>query len=215
MATRANYVKLGLFVVLGLIVAVALGVIIGEVKLRRPTTHYVTYFDESVQGLEVGASVKARGVPVGRVDRVTFAPDHEEIEVGIEFDVATLESMGLRANQMRPDIRAQLASQGLISGAKFIALDIFDQKTHPPPPLRFTPPENYIPSTPSAEKNLEALAAKALDRVSVLADSLVQEGIAPKVSRGVDDLDGLMTDLDRAVQQIGGEKLPARASATL
>src|SRR5579883_483815 len=123
MAARANYVKLGLFVVLGLVAVFTLGITAGALSLRRETNSYVTYFTESVQGLEVGAPVKARGVTIGRIDHITFAPDHETVAVKLDFYVRKLEAMGMGRRPMPPNVRAQLASQGLL-GARYVALDV-------------------------------------------------------------------------------------------
>ena len=75
MATRANYVKIGLFVVLGFAAALALAVSLGATGTRRVTVAFYTYFNESVQGLEVGEPVTFRGVSVGHVGAITIAPD--------------------------------------------------------------------------------------------------------------------------------------------
>jgi ABC-type transporter Mla subunit MlaD len=212
MATRANYVKLGLFVVIGVAAATALVIATSAVRLRRETISYVTYFDESVQGLEVSAPVEARGVLVGRVGGITFAPDHQMVEVRIEFDVASLVSMGMLQDHPPPEVRAQLGSMGLVSGRRFIALDTFDPQTHPGPRLSFAAPARYIPSTPSVEKNLETLITKTLDRLSILADAFVRVGIAEKSARAVTDLDDVLTTLDGALRRLDRERLPARAA---
>ena len=52
-----------------------------ELLNREETVSFVTYFDESVQGLEVGAPVKLRGVPIGHAVDIGFAPDRRHIEV--------------------------------------------------------------------------------------------------------------------------------------
>ena len=67
MANPTNHWKLGLFVVVGFCAAVATAVFFGAQSLRNETVRYKTYFDESVQGLEVGSFVKFRGVTIGTV----------------------------------------------------------------------------------------------------------------------------------------------------
>ncbi|HWO09338.1 MAG TPA: MlaD family protein, partial [Polyangiaceae bacterium] len=67
MATGTNHYKLGLFVLLGMAVALAFVITLGARNWNAATVRYVSYFDESVQGLEVGSPVKFRGVTVGRV----------------------------------------------------------------------------------------------------------------------------------------------------
>jgi ABC-type transporter Mla subunit MlaD len=215
MAARANYVKLGLFVVIGLAAAIALAAIAGALALRRETVSYLTYFAESVDGLEVDAPVKIRGVRVGRVGKIAFAPDGELVEVRIDFDVATLKTFGFFGKAPPPGARAQLTGQGLVSGSRSIALDTFDPKTHPAPVLTFETPENYIPSTPSVAKSLETSILQTLDRLARLADQLVQEGVAEKTARAIADADSLVTTLDRTLQQVDQQRLPARTAKAL
>ena len=60
MGARANYIKIGLFVTIGLVAAAALAITVGALRVhRKEVTSYFTYFNESVTGLDVGAPVKA------------------------------------------------------------------------------------------------------------------------------------------------------------
>jgi hypothetical protein len=52
MAALQNHWKLGLFVVAGLAVALTAVALLGARSLQRDVGLYVSYFDESVQGLE-------------------------------------------------------------------------------------------------------------------------------------------------------------------
>jgi ABC-type transporter Mla subunit MlaD len=66
MATTAtNHWKLGLFVLVGLFVMFGALFWLGARRFQRTSFPAVSYFDESVQGLDVGSPVKFRGVTVG------------------------------------------------------------------------------------------------------------------------------------------------------
>jgi ABC-type transporter Mla subunit MlaD len=215
MAARANYVKLGLFVILGLAAAIALAIFVGVLKTRREIHSFVTYFGEAVQGLEVGAPVKARGVTVGRVGKVTFAPDHQMIEVRCDLDVATLEAMGVNARDKPPaNVRVQLASLGLLGG-RFLSMDFFDPKKHPPPVLSFTPATNYIPATPSLQKSLQDSAVIALDRLAQVMDALVRDGFTEKLVQAVTRADDVFEALEGAVKSLDQAKLGGRAAGAI
>jgi ABC-type transporter Mla subunit MlaD len=214
MAARANYVKLGLFVVAGVVGMFLLAMAVGVVRLRKKTVPYVTYFSESVDGLDVGAPVKARGVPLGRVGEITFAPDHEHVEVRLDFDIADVRAMGMDPAHIRSEARTQLGSQGLL-GAKYVAIDLFDEATHPPPEIHFKPPAHYIPSTPSVRKNLEDSITKTLDRLAVLADDFANQGLPEKTADAVTSFDTFMRDLDQTLHRLDNEKLPARAAKAI
>jgi len=74
-----THFKLGLFTLLGIaaVVAVALGL---GLDRKHDVITYHTYFDESVQGLDVGASVRYRGVLIGSVSEVRVAPDNRHVD---------------------------------------------------------------------------------------------------------------------------------------
>jgi ABC-type transporter Mla subunit MlaD len=214
MAIRANYVKLGLFIVVGVIGLFVIALAIGGLRLRKETVPYVTYFEESVDGLEVGAPVKARGVPFGRVATITFAPDHEHVEVRLDFDLQEVRAMGLDPAHVPSNARTQISSQGLL-GAKYVALDLFDEATHPRPELRFKAPPNYIPSTTSVQKNIEELITKTLKRLSELADEFAEQRLPEKTAGAVTSIDTFATDLDHALRRLDKEKLPTRAAKAI
>src|SRR5436309_1716956 len=171
MATTAtNHWKLGLFVLLA--VGVTLGTLfwLGARRFRRESFPAISYFDESVQGLDVGSPVKFRGVTVGTVSDITIAPDHRHVQVTADMYVDALVRLGLRMRAPRsgeeftaPNLRVQLASAG-ITGVRFIQTDFFDPERFPPPRLPFEPPWNYVPSAPSTLKNVEETSSVARRR---------------------------------------------------
>ena len=81
MSTSTNHWKLGLFVVVGALSIIATVVYFGGRTLRKETVSYKTYFDESVQGLEIGSPVKFRGVSIGSVAQIDLAGDKRHVEV--------------------------------------------------------------------------------------------------------------------------------------
>ena len=72
MSLKANYFKLGLFVIGAVIAGVVLLVVIGSGRWFQPKLMVETYFNESVQGLEIGSKLKYRGVVIGEVTRIGF-----------------------------------------------------------------------------------------------------------------------------------------------
>jgi phospholipid/cholesterol/gamma-HCH transport system substrate-binding protein len=205
MAAPTNHWKLGLFVVTGFVAAIASVSALGTWSLQRKTVSYESFFDESVQGLDVGSPVKFRGVTIGSVSVINIAPDHRQVAVTCQLEVSQLDELGLANAQgpkgriaIPPDLRVQLGSSGL-TGVKFISIDFFPTDDSPITPLPFAVPRNYIPSTRSTMKNLEDSVVHAVDRFPDLADQIVL--ILGKISRLLED--------------VTGERLPAKASATL
>ena len=79
MSAQTNHWKLGLFVVVGFVLAACTVVFLGAQSLKKQSVDYKTYFDESVQGLEVGSPIKFRGVTIGHVNAIDVAPDHRHV----------------------------------------------------------------------------------------------------------------------------------------
>jgi phospholipid/cholesterol/gamma-HCH transport system substrate-binding protein len=176
MATGTNHYKLGLFVLLGLAACLTFVVTLGARSWNEESVEYVTYFDESVQGLETDAPVKFRGVNVGRVSNIGIAPDQRHVQVTSQLTVPELRRLNLggageSALAVHPDLRAQLAQAG-ITGVKFISIDYFDSVESPRPELPFAPVPNHIPAAPSTMKGLESSVVKAADRFPLIAEDL-------------------------------------------
>ena len=55
MSLKANYFKLGLFVIGAIVAGVVVLVIIGSGRWFQPKLTIETYFNESVQGLDIGS----------------------------------------------------------------------------------------------------------------------------------------------------------------
>jgi paraquat-inducible protein B len=190
-------------------------VLLGAASLKKDSVSYETYFDESVQGLDVGSPVKFRGVPIGNVSAIDIAPDRRHVQVTSAITVSELVSLKLvdtskkarllPFNLHRPvtlavpsDLRMQLESAG-ITGVKFISIDFFDVKDNPPPDLPFPVQPNYIPAAASTMKNLEDAVVKAVNRFPEIADQLVL----------------VTTRVNHVLASIDDEKIPQEASTTL
>ncbi len=157
-----NYWKLGAFVLGGIALAFAVLVWLGAGDWNRKTRTIVTYFDESVQGLEVGAALKFRGVGVGSVSAITIAPDLRHVKVTSQVYEDVLQKLGLAGRgpvlremeESGTPLRIQVASAG-ITGVKFLLVDYFDPNRFPVQDLPFDPGPDYMPSTPSTLKSIE------------------------------------------------------------
>jgi phospholipid/cholesterol/gamma-HCH transport system substrate-binding protein len=209
MAQASNHWKLGLFVVTGIGAAMAVVVLLGARSLHKETVTYTTYFDESVQGLDIGSPLKFRGVTIGNVANIDVADDRRHVEVTLAATVSELNRLGLNTSEadrrrgmarieVPPDLRAQLGSSGL-TGVKFIQIDFFDVKDNPPPVLPFEVPENYIPAASSTMKNLEDAITHALNRLPELADQMTH----------------LLGQVNTLLQDVDDKKLPDKAVDTL
>lgn len=238
MAAPTNHYKLGLFVIVGFAAAIAAAILFGATTLRKDTVRYHSYFNESVQGLDLGSPVKFRGVTIGNVSAIEIAPDHRHVDVMCELDVTDIKRLGLAEKGTRggktkfsipPDLRAQLGSQG-ITGVKFIAIDFFDVKSNPPPELPFTvPSDHYIPAAPSMMKNLEDTITKAMDRLPEMVDAVVmimgrvdrllatlEKGdVSGKAASALGHADEVMSTMQRTLTRIDKQDLGGKAAGAI
>jgi phospholipid/cholesterol/gamma-HCH transport system substrate-binding protein len=104
--SRAQRVRLGVFLVIGLLLLVLFAAIPFGFRLKNTTTTFIAYFEgESLSGLEQGATVKFSGVPIGKVDKISYLPKdlkRVRVEMKIQSDfpmkvdmVATTGAMGI------------------------------------------------------------------------------------------------------------------------
>jgi len=111
MATRAQQLRLGVFLVLAtLLFAVAVGTLAG-LRLWNPRDRYFVRYHESVSGLVSGSAVNMQGVRVGTVEKIVV-DDVETVRVQLALDPGT---------PIKVDTRAVVASLG-ITGMRFVEL---------------------------------------------------------------------------------------------
>ena len=156
MARQTKAFAVGLFMIGGTVLAITVLIWLGASHWFQETYKYVTYFDTSVQGLNLDASVKFRGVQVGRVNAIGVAPDGYLIEVVIELQQSSIVSDSLRA-------KVELAG---VTGLKFIALDIVGpEKALMHPDLKFKAPFPVIPSYPGGFEEIEQALRDIYDKI--------------------------------------------------
>lgn len=198
MATGTNHWKIGLFVLLGAATLVGLLLVIGARNWSSDTVRYVTYFDESVQGLEPGAPVKFRGVTLGAVKEVHVAPGGKL--VGVDMDLESGVAQELLAPRAAADgaVRTQLAQMGL-TGHRFVLIDFFEPSKHPALALPFPAPERYLASSPSTISQIEQSVVDASDQLPAVAERANQT----------------LAQLQATLRTIDEAQVPAKLAATL
>ncbi len=148
MKVKPNPAEVGIFV-LGALAFLVLGLIfLGQSVFRGTTYRFVTYFDETVSGLEIGASVKFRGVQIGKVtDLKIFFAEIDDTAVSsripVIYDIQAdqiEEAIGGLVNLSKPDdvrqyidqnLRARLAVSSFITGLMYVELDSVDPMKYP------------------------------------------------------------------------------------
>jgi paraquat-inducible protein B len=167
MSLKANYFKLGLFVIGAIVAGAVVLVVIGSGRWFVKKITIETYFNESVQGLDIGSKLKYRGVAIGEVTRIGFTYNKYQLDqpmslraryvlveaqieprlVGGRTGAGDLATPDGAAQEVAKGLRMRLAPQG-ITGTSYLEIDYVDP---PPPvlPIDWVPENIYIPSTPS------------------------------------------------------------------
>lgn len=162
METRANYVAVGVFVIvclLGLVVALLW---LGGSQYTEEYAYYRTFFTGSVTGLGNGTLVRYNGIQVGRVSKVTFDPNNpKRVIVTLQIDP------GL---PIHSDSIATVASEGL-TGGTYVEIDGGSQSA-PALPRTMFGEYPVIKSKPSTLQELEQSAPQVLAKINGIADRL-------------------------------------------
>ena len=142
---RFSSFLLGLFVTGGFLILAMVLIWVGASKFFEKGKKYVSYFSESVQGLQKDSEVKFRGVKVGRVEDIFIAPDDRKVGV--------LMLVNLRIDPTQESV-AQLEITG-ITGVLFVNLVPRESiKDYTPQKIDFISEYPVIPSQPSQIKQI-------------------------------------------------------------
>jgi len=181
MASPRTKFTLGLFLAGGMGIAILAFIWLGMSHFFEKGRYYVTYFDESVQGLDKDSSVKYRGVSIGRVERIGVAPDSKLIEVVVKIE---------SGQELDSSIVAQLKSVG-ITGSMFVELDR-KRKGEPDrsPYLSFPAEYPIVSSKPSSISEL----LRGIDDIMNQIRSLDLEGISNQVKLTLGNVNQSITD---------------------
>lgn len=195
---QANKFRLGLFVLAGTILFIAGLFVLGLEGLFVKKAHFVTLFPESVQGLTIGSPIKYKGVPIGTVSKISIQVENKLIRVDMDINLSSfsvekhikkVDRMRLFSQFIRKErekgLRCRLEYAG-ITGLKYIELDYFIVKLPEHlilPPKRKLASTIYVPSTPSALKDVLKLINSSLERIA----KIDFEGLSNRLS---DVLDG-------------------------
>ena len=183
MASQKTKFAVGLFLVVGISLIVLVTFWLGMSHFLQKGQYYVTYFDESVQGLEVDSIVKYRGVPIGRVEGIDVAPDAKLIQVTLKIDPG---------QELDKDIVAQLKLVG-ITGSIFVELDRkAEGEPDQSPPLNFPSEYQIVASKPSNVREL----LQGVDDILKQLNSLDIGGISEKVQLSLDNINKKVSEAD-------------------
>ncbi len=175
MSKKASSSKIGAFVIGAVVLITVVIAIFGTGRVFSQMDRYVVYFRGSVAGLSQGSPVKLKGVQVGEVTDVTavFADNWEfYVEVIIEVDRdAVVNESGMENVTPEEEItaliarglRAQLETQSMVLGQKYVKLDLFPDSELRYQFLNQEYPE--IPSIPTVGEQIGLTLNRLVDKI--------------------------------------------------
>ena len=222
MSLKANYFKLGLFVIGAIAAGIIVLIIIGSGRWFQKRITIETYFNESVQGLDIGSKLKYRGVEVGQVTRIGFTYTKYQLDrpmaeraryvlveaqlepkaLGGRAGAGDLTSSDSAGQEVERGLRVRLAPLG-ITGTSYLEVDYIDP---PPPtlPIDWTPDYIYIPSTRSTVTALVNAASEIMERLHKL-----------DIEGTLANLNKLMVTANARIEAVDAKGISDRASRAL
>jgi phospholipid/cholesterol/gamma-HCH transport system substrate-binding protein len=146
----------GVFVTAAFLLAAGVVIWIGATKYFLKGDSYVTFFSESVQGLNKDSEVKYLGVKVGLVNEIAIAPDNKTVAVYMIINLK---------DDLSQRVVAQLTMAG-ITGLVFVNLE--PRKPGEPdlsPKIEFATEYPVIPSKPSEISQIITGIREAVDEL--------------------------------------------------
>lgn len=201
MSAQANYFRIGIFIIAGMLLLAGGLVTFGVGQFFREKIYLETYVDATVQGIEVGSPVKFRGVTVGKVTQIGFLfteyphVDRSELvnyvvillEIDKEifpgmFDQHDMQQVLNRA--IDRGLRIQIEPQG-ITGLNYMEINYVDASRFSPIKITWQPHHFYLPYAPGELTSLLDSVNKMMREV----ENLNIEGIGKNLLSLIENVD--------------------------
>lgn len=179
MKTKLNPTLAGSFVLGALVLIIAALLSLRSCHILSKPGRFVAYFNESVQGLDVGSAVKLRGVRAGRVVSIQVHYDansrQSQVAVVAELDQNVIsDSAGKMIKTTDRATLQSLIDEGLrakidlvgITGLQFVELDFFDPQQFPSPHSDSGSPYPVVPTLRSGMSELVANLSKVANNLN-------------------------------------------------
>ncbi|RYD30329.1 MAG: MCE family protein [Verrucomicrobiaceae bacterium] len=184
-------------------------------------------FDRSVRGLQKGAPVEFRGIPMGRVTDISLKyapPGDKRVPVLIEMDPGLLrttteggkDDTAVLSNAVKSGLRARLSTGSLLTGALFIDLDYVPEA--PPAELGHNGEYDLLPTHSSGLVQLEAKVNDLLTKLTALPleDMMNQFGrTAEGITRTAQEAETTLAEARKLLANQKTQGLTAQIDTTL
>lgn len=193
MSNKASTTMIGAFV-LGATAIVVLGLsFFSDGLLFSDREEYVMFFDRSVQGLEVGAPMKLRGVQIGEVTKIESYLTQDDLNI-VNAVYVRVKSGELHSDNdydadellnnliVKHGMRAQLRIQSMLTGMLYIEVDF----KGPEAEMKLWGLVAGVRELPTATTEIEEL--------SQLADTFDFDALSTSMRNITENLDALIAD---------------------
>ena len=158
--SRSQRARLGVFVIAGIVLLAVFTAIPLGLKLTDRYNSYIAFFEgESLSGLEQGAVVKFNGVPIGKVEKISYSPS-DLSRVRVEFRIQ-------EDFPMKVDMVATSGSMG-ITGLKYVEITGGSNESE------LLKPGSEIPTRISTFSSITGKAESIVAKIELLLNHLNQ-----------------------------------------
>lgn len=221
MNKKINPVSIGIFVVGASMLALIAIVVFGAAKIFTKTETAVCYFRDSINGLDIGAPVKYKGVKIGKVKDIRINvskkdPTKSSISVYLSMDLDIIKrSTDMDDGSMKPTeaifirqindgLRAKLEYQSIVTGMLYVELDYF---ANPGDKYFLHNRSGSMLEIPVAPSGLADLAKKVEDTILEIAEIDFKEMAG--------NLNKLIVNANEKVEQIDTAGISSKLNSTL
>jgi paraquat-inducible protein B len=224
--SKPKSVAIGAFIVGAIVLVFVALIFFSGGQLFSHKEKIIMYFEGSVQGLQLGAPIKLKGVVLGEVTdiQINFQSDDKNVLTAVTAELALqrINRKGTNVDRaffeeaIADGLRAQLKYQSFLTGLLYVELDFF-----PDSPAQIYAFQNNLLELPTKgtefeeiSKNLQELNIKGvidnLDRLTSDVSKLVASGTLEQtlgsVKNAADSIEttatGLRTDVNNINQQL-------------
>lgn len=195
MVSNTTKLWVGIFVLTGTFILLASLLWLSTSHFYQKGNIYAAYFDESIQGLEVGSTVKYRGINIGRVKSIGIAENSRYIEVVMEIN----KDFTLPKNTV-----AQLKSVG-ITGFIYVECDLIEESGNG---------GILIPDFVTKYEVIPTIKSD-IDQIIQSISEITEEFKSVKVSEMADNINNLLKTVQDALGEIPIAQLSKRLDSVL
>ena len=180
--------KVGLFVIAGLVLTVAAIFLIGSTRaLWEPKVTYRTAFQD-IGGLKPGAPVRMGGLDVGQVTGLHHGSDPKDARIFVSLSIEKKESL-----RVRNDTVARVGNKGLL-GDKMVELGLGSPDAPQLDPNQLMTSEEPADIFAAANR-VAAAAQEAIEKLQPLAQSLGDPKLAEDIKGSASDIHSLLDSM--------------------